>query len=395
MTNFASSLSGGLLLVSLVGLGCGSGDARSPAGGSAAALSAEPRAAYEELFSDHAGEDRPLALPTARVYQDDRLQEAIDLAVHGDLVAVLCGAAPGRLCLVDAEAGTITTPEPAPDVERTLFDPISIEPADGEPASFWAYDQITSSLVRVGPGSGGASPAFLSFDFPVRQAVVLDHAVAANGPFPQEHLRYLSLATDSDSLPLRVTSAAGRALFSGKPPEVSIHLNRNSLAADPERGLLVLAFLYVSRLHVYGPDGRPALAIAGPEEVELSYDLVPDPREGILRLLANDRTRLAYLDVAATGRAIFALFSGRDRQSHGTAAKYGNQIHVFSWQGRHLATAHTEDDLFRIAVGAGGGALYGIRHLPSEAIVELNTEAIEELLEATGRPPERRRELAR
>lgn len=390
--NLTSSLAGGIVLVAAVGLnGCGSGDATNPAEGSAAALPAEPRAAYEELFSGHATSDRPIYLPRLRVYADERLKQATDLAVHGDYIAVLCHATAGRLCWIDTRAGSVSTPEPSNEVDRTLFDPISIEPAEGEFPSFWAYDQLTRSLVRLGPGSGAEPDGILRLDVPIRQAVVFDDIVAANGPFAKEHLLYFSPVADLRAPSLRVSSAAGQALFSGKPPEVSIHLNRNSLAADPERGRLVLAFLYVSRLHVYGRDGRQHLAVAGPEEVELTYDLVSDPREGILRLLANDRTRLAYLDVAANERAIFALYSGRDRKTYGATAKFGNQIHVFSWQGQHLATARAEEDLFRIALGAEGGSLYGIRYLPSEAIVELDIGAIVELLEATGGATEQRR----
>lgn len=394
--NLTTWLFRGLAFVPLVSLGCGAQEASSAAEGGAAALPAEPRAAYEELFAGHGAENPTLELPTLRVFRDDRLQQATDLAIHGDRVAVLCRAAAGRLCLIDTRTGAIATPEPRPEVEWSLLDPISIEPGDGESPAFWAYDQMSRALLHVAPASEGFFEGVLHLESPIRQAAVFGGTVAANGPFAHEQLLYFAPMGDPDASSLRVSSAVGQALFRGKPPEVSIHLNRNSLAADPERGRLVLAYLYVSRLHLYGADSRQVLAVAGPEEVELAYDLVADQREGILRLLANDRTQLAYLDVAASRHAIYALYSGRDRQTYGAAAKYGDQIHVFSWEGRHLATAQTKEDLFRIAVGADGGPLYGIRYLPSEAVVEIGLEAIEPLVATEGdRRPEGRRKVAR
>ena len=253
-----------------------------------------------------------------------------------------------------------------------LADPHSIQHDLTDPATIWIYDFQAGDLASF--ALSGSIRERQRFTLPIGlfRPVWVGDRLVSNGLFAGELLRSFRRAGDA----LEQDNAWGQSPFPDVVPDIAIHLNRSSIAIDPGRRRLALAFLYTSRLHVIGIDGSAERAISGPEEIKVAYGTRTDPREGIERFIRTSHTRYGYVDVAADEGRIFALFSGRSRGQWKAEAYLADRLHVFSWSGELLGQWTLPDAVYRIAFDPASRILYGIRPAPTAAIVEFRSGAL-------------------
>jgi TolB-like 6-blade propeller-like len=159
-------------------------------------------------------------------------------------------------------------------------------------------------------------------------------------------------------------------------PKVAANLNRNVMARDPASGRIVAAFLFSSRLHVYTPSGALERQIAGPIDVKLAYNVGFDTLHQIDKFMTHDDLRFCYVSVAADARYIYALFAGRAEGHFKTASAYGDQLQVFTWDGRSVGNWKLAQPARGIAVGGTPARLWALNAPPLPVIAEYDMSGI-------------------
>ena len=348
----------------IVALGAVAAYARRP-GGSEAEAADRPEA-YAGMLHSLLAPDPVRTLKTVRVLGDSMAFGRIeDLEPMDARLLVLDTQGRNRVALLDTATGAVVdTGGRVGQGPGEYITPKAIDPAG--PSRAWVYDFQAGRLSLVDLAHLAAKPTrMLRADAGLFNPVWMGDTLVANGLFAGELLRFYTNQGTSTV----VAHAAGRPAFTRVPPEVALHLNRSALAVNPGRTRIAQAFLFTSRLQFYGRDGRILRTLAGPEEVTPDYRVVPDRREHISRFVRSDRTRFSYLDVAATDRLVYALFSGRSRGEYDDRAYTADQLHVFTWEGTLVGIWKLDQDVYRIAVDPRTGVLYGARDLPYPAVV--------------------------
>ncbi|MDX1674759.1 MAG: BF3164 family lipoprotein [Longimicrobiales bacterium] len=129
------------------------------------------------------------------------------------------------------------------------------------------------------------------------------------------------------------------------------------LSSDPDRTRWAVAHRFADRIDIYDARGEwiaPAHRVHGFGPEDLREE---DP----------GRVRFGYIDVTATDRRVYALFSGRTRAEG--AANAGDRVHVFDWDGRLIEVWTLDARLLALAIDPAESTLYGIRHEPTPAVV--------------------------
>jgi hypothetical protein len=85
---------------------------------------------------------------------------------------------------------------------------------------------------------------------------------------------------------------------------------------------------------------------------------------------------VAYVDVTATARFIFGLFSGRDAATSGQRASFGDCVHVYGWNGTFQRGLRLDGDVIAIAVTQDESAIYALRHEPRPALVRFDLSVL-------------------
>ena len=341
-------------------------------GADAGAIEAVSRARYQQYFEGNRKPPPVLTLPRAALYgEPDSFGLLADLAVVDHRVIVLDSLSVLGVALIDRRDGSITLPHKLGGTVASVTNPTAIAPGDG--TTVWLYFSRSGEWTSFDVEALEASPS-RAVELPkgLSQPIRIGYRIVANGLFAGELLRIYDMHDEAAVL----VTARGATPFPAIKPDLAIHLNRTQLAVRPRGDRLVLAFRYLSRLHVFDAQGDLERGLAGPEEVELRYGVTYDSREGIDRFVRTDDTRLAYLDVAASDDLIFGLFSGRRRGDSPDTASHGNEIHLFRWDGRFVGVWRLEEDVYRIDVDPTTGMLLGIRELPFPAVVEFSLEPL-------------------
>lgn len=136
-------------------------------------------------------------------------------------------------------------------------------------------------------------------------------------------------------------------------------LNPSAFSVSPSGGHLALGYKYAARLDLFDDGGELYATVRGPRETnELQYTIVE--RAGIAdshALVAAD-SDVAYIDVAATDRFVYALFSGCPVGEQGCRYS-GKHVQVFTWDGTFVRELVVDEPLLVIAVSADDSVLYG------------------------------------
>lgn len=135
------------------------------------------------------------------------------------------------------------------------------------------------------------------------------------------------------------------------------------IAVHPDRPWFVLASRYAGRLDVYDRNGTRVRALRVPERFDPDFS---QARDGV-NMVRGPHFRFGYIDVAATGRRVYGLYSGRKSDEAGP--NYGRLVHVFDWDGRLLRVFGLDRAVFRIAVDPAGEALYALQLEPQPQLI--------------------------
>jgi hypothetical protein len=270
-----------------------------------------------------------------------------------------------RLLLVDESSGDILWRagqfgEGPGDVGDTLsiFDP----PRGHGQLSL--YDNLNRRISTLGSDEGGTRAATtLKYEDggPVIQAAWLsEDKVVVSGRFENHWLRFLSV--DRVARTLTEISRIGSAPAGDVSGEEARLLNWTTMTVSPDRQRIALAFLYPSRVILVNTLTGEYTEVATPISIEpriLSdgVSVRPDMRGG---------ARLSYVDIGSTSEYVYALFSGTPRPQWG----FGQQVHVFNWQGDLVGALRLEERINHFAVNATTNQVYGIRYDPDSALFE-------------------------
>jgi hypothetical protein len=315
----------------------------------------EPLATPDGLDS----EDEPEArlLRRERVLDQHLLGFPLHLAVFDTAIAILdTSSLDGQLLLLDRETGgLIASAGPVGQGPGDLNRPNSLQPVYGDRPGVWVNDYRNSRLVLYGLDSLTEGPT-RTIKKPgawATEIALLGNHLFVSGAFDSELLQAFELVDDETLAP---TGVIGEPLFPDQPPALRGELNASTLAVEPNGERFAVAFGRVARLHIMDASGNLIQAIEGPQEV--AVDLPRDPNDD-----PYPNAQVAYNHVAATATHIIGLFSGSENP-------YGNQLHVFTWDGDLVGRWLVEEELAFIAVDPLGQRLYGVRHHPEPAIVE-------------------------
>lgn len=325
------------------------------------------RAAYDEVFSG--GSNGTLSmLPVLRQWRiPDSLGRIRDFLVLDRRLVAVEGSPGNRLFNAEIErSGGITFGEPS---ERlTLASPSSLHADPSDRRVVWVLDFRTGDFVSFLVQSHREQRR-IRLQTALFQPVWVDGRVLTNGMFASDLVRQFSGSGEPQG-------EWGTSVFPDALPEVAMHLNRSSLAIDPRRHKIVLAFLYVSRLAITDIVRRDVRHISGPIEVRLDYRTVPDPVEGMERFLATGATTYAYVDVAADNEHIYALFSGRSRGEWSEDAILADTLHVFSWSGDLLRQWRLPRPVHAVTLDVTTRKLYAIGPGVETFLLEWHTDAV-------------------
>jgi hypothetical protein len=144
------------------------------------------------------------------------------------------------------------------------------------------------------------------------------------------------------------------------PPVVRQHMFQATATAHPKHHMLAVASRYASRLEIFSSDGE--LVALG----EAPVQVVPEARvvKNQTRFVETGETTFGYIDVAASGDLVFALFSGRNSTEYEGREYLGQEVHVFGWDGTFRGRVHLEADAFSLTVDESGRNLYAAEHEP-------------------------------
>lgn len=323
---------------------------------------------YDMYFAPVLEPVPPEPLRTARIIGDSETFGRIsDVAPLGPWIVVLDQRADNQVMVIDRARGVVLRTMgrygrgPGEFVSAN-----ALAPAD-DSAAVWVYDfqGARATLLDLAARSA-VRPRTVAMPPGLFQPTWLGDTIVSNGLYAREILRFFTVKNGE----ARVARGVGVSPFPDVTPDIAVHLNRNALTFDPAHRRLAVAFLYVSRLHFYDRTGQQTRAVAGPTEVTPKYRVVPDPREKIARFLREAETRFAYLDVVATDRHVYALFSGRSRGEFEEQAAFGNTLHVFDWDGQFAGAWTLDQDVRGLAIDPRTATLYGIRDAPFPAVIE-------------------------
>jgi hypothetical protein len=321
-----------------------------------------PRSGADGTACAPPGLERGGATLTATV-----VSEASDLAlptrvlVHGPWIFVLDAASDSVLHLFRRDDGALVQSLGRRGRGPGEFWSAWSISADSRSNDAWVYDISLSRLTRIVTPRGATRFAYadasirLAPDGIATGAAWLDsRRLLAPGFFHDARLATL------DGSGRRV-GGMGRSFmdWSGTYPQAS----QARMALRPDGHWAVLADRYRAAIELIDLDRATTTTVQGP--VALPHG------SGRQELSA-----VAYVDVTATSRSIFGLFSGRGVSRFGQRASYGDCIHVFGWDGTFQSALRLGGDVIAIAATEDGSAIYALRHEPRPALVKFDLPAV-------------------
>lgn len=314
-------------------------------------------------------------LPVERVkgrtlYDADLLGFPSDIARVGRYLTVLDGAADSVVHVLRAEDGSYVR-----SLGRRGAGPREFKGAwtlgDSEGDELWVYDLSVRRMTRIDLGvpveRAGEPLPMRSFNLvssltPTDPRWCGDTVLVSPGFFVDGRIARFNPAGE-----LVRTVGAVPEDGSGMPPTVRQEAYVGRLAVDPAGRRLAIATRHADRIEIYRCDGTLLGRVRGPFGFDPVYGTARGRNGPIMS--TGDDLRFGYVDVAATGKYIFALFSGRTREGYKGDSSFGRFVHVFSWDGRLLRVVEADSDLLAITVDPAANTLYAIRHAPSPAVL--------------------------
>lgn len=304
------------------------------------------------------------------LFEDDILGMPMDLALVGDKLVVLDRAADSAVQVIDPRSGKLLRRMGREGSGPGEFQAaISIDPVPGSQTAFWVYDGRLGRQTYI-----DLDEAFFKAGKYGDRIVNLQMEAASLGPVRTDRNTSLSLGFfESGRLAVFDENGTQVATVSPLPADDDIpaavlsQAYQATLVAHPTRARFAATNRYANLIEIYDSDGTPVKMQKGPLEVKPSFGVAED-EEGPYMTQGMD-TRLGYVDGSSSNDHLFALFSGRTREGGRSRAYMGEYIHVFKWDGTFVGAIQLDNDLVAITVDYEEGMLYGVRHLPTPAVI--------------------------
>lgn len=308
------------------------------------------------------------------VYTSDSLGMPHLISVAGDylLVADISSAASLHVLRDGRHVGSFGREGKGPGEFSAIR---TIQPTpDGR--GVWLYDPGNSRLtlldldsVAAGVRNAVRQILVLRSDLLPMNAVRLsDTLIASSGLFTTGRLALFGQAGD-----LRRVIGPLPPSREGVPAPVAQHAYTGTLARHPTRPLLALATRHADRLEIYDVQDGVRREGRGPVHFEPRYEV--QARGGVPFMATGDDLRFGYVDLAAAGDRLYALFSGRTRAERPGRANFGQQVHVFDWEGTLRSMIDLDEPVLSLAVTPDGRTLYAVRHDPVPAVFRFRLPA--------------------
>ncbi|HEX6746811.1 MAG TPA: BF3164 family lipoprotein [Longimicrobium sp.] len=318
----------------------------------------------------------PDAMPTGEVaYQDPHLGRSAALAIAGPYLVVADDYADSVVQIVDRRSGRLVRSLGRKGAGPGEFKaPWRFASPAGRPGELWLYDMGLMRLTRIPlPNDAGAGAQRISIPLP---------QLPLTAPVWAGDSLLLSPGIFGASARIARIAPSGRLIgYAGPPPPgpsstpmmVRQHAYQATAAFSPARGLLVLADRHADRLELYRNDGTPVRTIVGRNGFAPVYAV--GTHGGAPAMVTGENLRFGYVDVAATGDAIYALYSGRTRREFPGRASLAGEVHVYGWDGRLRRILPLDADVSRIAVDSAAAELYAVRSEPTPAVLRYRIPA--------------------
>lgn len=309
------------------------------------------------------------------IAQGDYLDSPRRMAVVGDRLVLLDRSAPMVHVFRAPTGERIGSFGREGDGPGEFRFPATIHTDVAVPGAFWIFDSSLNRLTRfrfTRPDSLPRMEDVASFQgtsgFYFQSVWLSDTTVLASGIY-LNHPGIRLLVTDRSGRPRRTIGTlpehpGGAAI----PTSVLQHAYEARFAVRPDRTLIAVGTRHADRLEIYRTDGTLVRQITGKPGFIPRFEV--SRRAGGPSMATGDDLRIGYLDLAATHRHIFALFSGNTRGEMRGRTYTGKEVHVFDWTGERVTTLALNERAHSIAVDtAAPGYLYVARDDPSPTLV--------------------------
>jgi hypothetical protein len=310
----------------------------------------------------------PLPLTGTVLHQSDALGQPSALALSGPYLVVLDGlGAPAVHVLRRTDGVRVAAAGREGEGPGEYRGPRGLQAGAG--GSVWVFDVELQRLTRLDlaglRGDSVPPPAemvtFGAGVLPMSPQWVGD-ALVSPGLYDTGRLGWFDRAGRF----LRTTGALPPP-ETGAPPRVVQHAYTGTLAVRPDGARMAVGTRHADRLEIYDAAGTLLHLVRGPRPFEPVFQVAV--AQGQPYMASGDELRFGYVDVAATDRAVYALYSGRTRGGAPGVASFGRAVHVYGWDGRLRRTLALDADVLGIAVDEEARRLYATRHDPSPAVL--------------------------
>lgn len=159
----------------------------------------------------------------------------------------------------------------------------------------------------------------------------------------------------------------------GVPPAVAQHAYSGTLVLHPSRPLVAIGTRHADRLEIYQTDGQLVRVARGPGNFEPVYEV--QMAGGAPTMASGDDMRFGYIDLTPAGDRLYALYSGFTRGERPGRANFGQQVHVFDWDGKLHRVLPLDQPVLGIAVSDDGQNIYAVSHDPEPAVLRYTVPA--------------------
>lgn len=250
-----------------------------------------------------------------------------------------------------------------------------------DPRAFWIYDLPLLRMTRLAfgeeplPRMTGIQNLHAGGGIYLQPTWLTDSTLVVPGVYPK-HPGGRLILTSQDGAYLRTLGETPRHPGAASIPSTVLqHAYEGPVTVRPDRSRFALATRQADRLEIYESDGTLAASVVG------STGFLPEfetrtRAEGV-SMATGDDLRAGYVDLASTGEFIFGLFSGRTRREAGASTFFGDEVHVFNWDGQMVRKFKLDGFAFTMAVDETLRSLYAVRHDPEPSIVRYALPTLE------------------
>lgn len=330
--------------------------------------------------TDESGEAPP-RLTGEVIASGEYLDSPRRLVVVGDRLVVLDRSAP-QVHVFGLPAGThlgsFGQEGEGPGEYRSARD---VQRDHTDPRAFWVYDLSLLRMTRMRfgdaplPAMTGIQNLHAGGGLYLQPTWLTDSTLVVPGIYPQ-HPQGRLILTNRDGAFLRTIGETPRHPGAASIPHTVLqHAYEGPVTVRPDRSRFALATRQADRLEIYGSDGALAAQVVG------STGFLPEfetrtRAEGV-SMATGDDLRVGYVDLASTGEHIFGLFSGRTRREAGAETFFGDEVHVWDWDGNFVQRLKLDGFALTMAVDGDARSLYAVRHDPEPVIVRYAIPTLE------------------